>query len=732
MSSFAMLPKPLHPPHDPTSVDLNAHSGWRAQLVDPLQALVFGDETVTLAPDATVRRLDETSGSLGGIVPSRNMVVASDGGIYLLDVQNGIVKRFDACDCAFLDIPCTGGIGNSARQVRDAHAIAISRGNLLICDTGNKRISVFTLQEFALRAHWRAPLPTSRLLPADSPIVAEWQPVAIATDAKGRVFVADSANGCVHRFSPNGRWLGVFGGVGDVAALAVDCSGRLYVQLRAHSDVHIYDALGQLLQVAGNVTDIASNFASMHVEIDADGNVLVDDRCRFGVNGETLSVGIRSQISYVPSARYVSAALDSAFHRCQWHRVVLTGCVPSGASVSVATYSAEIEFDADVIAALPLEAWSQSATARAMAGEWDCLIRAPRGRFLWLQLNFASGGLATPCLENIRVEFPRVSLRRYLPAVFGEDPSASEFTDRFLAIIDTTFRSVELQIDLQARLFDPRTAPAQALDGSGIDFLSWLGSWVGLSLDRHLPEGQRRRLLQAAPALYQTRGTRTGLWRLLLAYLGLPSPTVECDSAILQPQRQCRNVPTTCASACPPVRAYDPPPLLLEHFQLRRWLFVGAARLGDDARLWGRRVVNRSALNANAQADRTQLVTTPDPYHDPFRVYASRFTVFVPACIGQDSRQRKGFEQLLRTESPAHARYDIEYVQPRFRIGVQSMIGLDAVVGRYPAGVTVQRTTLGRDSVLGERKDGIGSDGRVRPSLRIGSRSQVGTTTRLD
>lgn len=732
MPSFALLPPPLQPPHDPTSVDLNAQSGWRAQTIDPPQALVFDEDTITLALDATARRLDELSGSLGGVVPPRTIAVASDGGLYLLDTTRGLIRRFDSCECAFLTIPCTGGLGSKARQVLDPRAIAISRGNLLVCDTGNARISVFTLQEFALRGHWRAPLPKSALLPADSPVTTGWQPVAIAVDAKGRVFVADSANGCIHRFTPNGRWLGAFGGVGDVSALAVDCDGCVYVVQTGHSDVQVFTPQGHLLRVAQFVEDIAPHFAPLHIVVDADGNIRVSDHCAFDRTGVKLENKPDARPAYVKAAQVIIGALDSALHRCQWHRVILNGCVPSGTAVVVSTYTSEIELEAAVIAALPPTSWSVSATARAVCDEWDCLVRAPRGRYLWLQLQFAGRGTATPQLENVRVEFPRISLRRYLPAVFGEDPSATEFTDRFLSIIDTTFRSVEQQIDSQARLFDPRTAPARAIDGKGIDFLSWLASWVGIALDRHLPEEQRRRFLQAAPSLYQTRGTRNGLWRLLLAYLGLPAPAAETGDCDCQSAPQCRTVPSTCAPACRPTRAYDSPPLLLEHFQLRRWLFVGAGKLGDHARLWGRRVVNRSALNNNAQADRTQLVTIPDPAHDPFRVYASRFTVFVPACVGVDTRQRKGFEQLLRTESPAHTRYDIEYVQPRFRIGVQSMIGLDAVVGRYPAGVTVEQTTLGRDSVLGERKDGMGSDGRVRPSLRIGSRSQVGTTTMLD
>ena len=70
-------------------------------------------------------------------------------------------------------------------------------------------------------------------------------------------------------------------------------------------------------------------------------------------------------------------------------------------------------------------------------------------------------------------------------------------------------------------------------------------------------------------------------------------------------------------------------------------------------------------------------------------VYAHRFTVFVPAALVRTDRARKALDNLLRAESPAHTRWDLRYVEPRFRIGVQSMIGFDAVVGCVPQGVTL-------------------------------------------
>jgi hypothetical protein len=98
----------------------------------------------------------------------------------------------------------------------------------------------------------------------------------------------------------------------------------------------------------------------------------------------------------------------------------------------------------------------------------------------------------------------------------------------------------------------------------------------------------------------------------------------------------------------------------------------------------------------------------------------------VPAAIRRSPARRRGLENLLHSETPAHARYQVEYVEPRFRIGVQSMIGFDAVIGRYPAGMVLQAATLGQATVLGSPPDLRGG-----PVMQIGTRARVGGTTRL-
>ena len=84
-------------------------------------------------------------------------------------------------------------------------------------------------------------------------------------------------------------------------------------------------------------------------------------------------------------------------------------------------------------------------------------------------------------------------------------------------------------------------------------------------------------------------------------------------------------------------------------------------------------------------------------------------------------------ENLLEGERPAHAQAQLVFVEPRFRIGFQSMIGFDSVVGRYPEGVTLGGTPLGRASVLTKAPDKQGA-----PSFDVGVRARVGTTAKLD
>jgi phage tail-like protein len=390
-----------------------------------------------------------------------------------------------------------------------------------------------------------------------------------------------------------------------------------------------------------------------------------------------------------------SEPLDSRIYRCPWHRVVLHAHISAGAQVQVDTLTAESPKELAELLALPETRWTTGQIDSQVGdGLWDCLIQAPPGRYLWLRLTLSGGGTTTPAIRAIEVDYPRASPRQYLPAVYSEDAPSADFLDRFLSIFDRFWQGLSERIGGLPAYFDPLATPAGAPDG---DFLSWLAGWLGLSFDRNWPVEKRRRLLANAHRLYALRGTPAGLKLHIELFTGME-------------------------------------PQVLEHFKLRRWLYLNAARLGSQSELWGADIVNRLQLDAHARLDEVQLIDSGDPLHDPFYHYAHQFTVFVPTS----EEQRPILERIIEMARPAHAQGHLRLVQPRLRIGIQACIGVDTVIGQYPAGVALAgpgpaadsppaRDRLGYDTILGPAPDEDGA-----PTMRTGKNTRIGAGTLLD
>jgi phage tail-like protein len=754
-------------PHDPLALVLYARDGADASIgfaVGALDAVEISacNPALILAPSPGAdRRLTESSGSFGGLKSPTNVAVARNGTVYLADRGNALIKYLDPCDCSFKPLPCfvaqgpivpaddcvpiSSGVA-PLNELRDPTSLAVAGHELIIVDRGHHRVILMDLIGSVPRAALR--------LPASTGLREAWTPFAAAVDSHGHIYASDPDHARIDIFGRDGRWHKAWMGLGKVTHLAIDIDDIL---LAVIEDVDV-DATGKLVPGAFEIIDghrralapralaAARRFACNPIAVDSAGRLHLGAACTIPADAVFLAQGYPvkqedkvAPLLYATSGSYRSAALDSRRRGCVWHRVQLAGRLPERARIDVQTTTSDVELDAGELADLPAQAWSDIVSIRALeGGTADALVRSPPGRYLWLRLALSGDGQSTPSISQIVVEFPRVSLRRYLPGVYGMDPVGADFTDRFTALFDTTLRSIETRIDTMHELFDPASAPAEKPrakrpDGAPtIDFLSWLARWVGIVFDRGWPEATRRAVLKRAACLYGLRGTYAGLWQLLLTFLGFERS--RCDDAC--PQVRCVPRPANCA---PPPRPCTPkhPPLILEHFRLRRWLFVGAGRLGDDAMLWGKRIVNRSELSGagrtgNARLgpvscppDRnpaTQLITTPDPWRDPFHVYAHRFSVFVPARVKRIEWKRRGLERLLAQEAPAHARWQIEYVEPRFRVGVQAMVGLDSVIARVPPGVRLNANQLGRGSVLPPhpgRPPVAGIDARVGENMRL-------------
>ena len=681
------------PPHDPLSIRWSSRDGWplAAGLVDGVGAGVAGAPLqLDIVTPAEPQLLDPL-GTFGGIGPPAFVAYTPDGQLYLLDRASGRVLWFDGCVCGFTALPClgSGGAAHDPRVLARSFAIAANETLLALGGTtpGAGRVVVLGRRDLAPRL----------VLDRD------WEPVALAFDQRGGLYVADRKHGALWHFRADGShaWTRL---PGVVHGLAVSCTGALY--MAAASGALMYE-LGKPEVVPFTEEAMRAQFAPLPFHLDGKGRLMLGALCTpprasalFNADGSAsdLPAAPLAPALYSINGRFVSGPLDSRIHACQWHRLAFDAQLPPGTRLAFRTRSDEIEWPIADVADPTDPAWSAPQQWRT-ADTPECLIVSPPGRFLWIEITLAGDGLASPALSKLDIEFPRISLARYLPAEFVAQPIAADFTDRLLAIFDQGFCSVEAQLDQIAYLFDARSTPAAMLD--------WLASWIGLVLPRGLSEARRRRLLRHLPRLYAQRGTVEGLRQILMLHLGLDLHGCAPAQGAAPARR--------CGPACPaPDRSPEPPRLILEHWRLRRWLFLDRGRLGESSRLWGESILNRSRVGAGMQAGVSQLKLERDPLRDPFHAHAHIFSVFLPAACGATPSARRRIKALLAREAPAHTQPQVHWVAPNMRLGIQCALGFDTVLGmpcRPAAEVGVTRVGAGgaplQDSTAGARHLGI-------------------------
>ena len=86
-----------------------------------------------------------------------------------------------------------------------------------------------------------------------------------------------------------------------------------------------------------------------------------------------------------------------------------------------------------------------------------------------------------------------------LPALYQDDP----FAQSLVGALDTVLAPVVATLDNLDTYLDPYLTPD--------DFLVWLGTWVGVTVDDSWTSERRREAVARAVELYRLRGTATGL-----------------------------------------------------------------------------------------------------------------------------------------------------------------------------------------------------------------------------
>ena len=207
------------------------------------------------------------------------IAVDDSGDVYVADTWNHRIQKFDV-QGQF--IRQWGFFGDTAGALGDAQMmygprdVAIdTEGNVLVSDTGNKRILSFTPEGEFVRQWGGAGSQEGQLR----------EPVGLAADDAGYVYVADTWNGRVQKFDVQGvfvqEWpvLGWEGeGVTNKPYPAVDRQGNVYVTAPDYHRIVKFTASGAVVTVWGQYgSDLGALNMPSGIVVDADGSVLVLD-----------------------------------------------------------------------------------------------------------------------------------------------------------------------------------------------------------------------------------------------------------------------------------------------------------------------------------------------------------------------------------------------------------------------------------------------------------------------
>jgi phage tail-like protein len=532
-------------------------------------------------------------------------------------------------------------------------------------------------------------------------------PVAIAVNKNGVVYLLDSVRGRFIRFEPETRKETPLCSAENVlkgfepTAMQIDGRGVLFVAFNKPAvSLHMFDQDGSYLGEA----DLPSKITRIDgIGFDREGGILL--ATDIGLAKLLLT---KSPVGH--SGSFYSRTLDNGQLKSLWHRIALCGRIPAKASVEVyyhtsddaslkANYdelfngSGSAEQRSTAIDSLMKTFWvepeiftgkERPKTRNQKPGQADVeviekpdLILDPnQGRYLWLKLKLTTfDQKSRPSIRSARIYYTRISYLRYLPPVYREDPVSAAFLERFLSMFETSFDSLEQEINQLFRYFDPKLTPKE--------FLPWLASWINLSLDDEVSEQRVRQFIRRAASLYRRKGTPGALVEFLEIYTGKSVHLTEY------------------------LRDLRPMVVGEKDSTLGRGLVL----LGSGPR--GIRVGDTSVVGYSALRDR---VSDPD---EPFLSLARRFAIGIDMDREELERRRLTLQRIVAEQAPAHTICTIRSISDQGMVG-KAVLGTTAKINERPP-YRVGLTQLGAGASIGKPQRGL----RLERGAWIGSSGQL-------
>ncbi len=210
----------------------------------------------------------------------KNLALAPDGSLYVLDTNNHRLQKFDASRKFVKE---WGSQGGAPGQFNEPWGIAVAKdGTVFVADTWNHRIVKFDPDGNFLTA-WGVFGDVGDKW--DENELQLYGPRAIAIDPDGNLWVTDTGNERVIQFSPDGEPLDVYGGAGgepgqflEPVGIAIDAAGNFYIADTWNRRIQVFDAnFDPLRQIEVEAWDSQSVVNKPYIAVDAQGNIFVTD-----------------------------------------------------------------------------------------------------------------------------------------------------------------------------------------------------------------------------------------------------------------------------------------------------------------------------------------------------------------------------------------------------------------------------------------------------------------------
>jgi len=220
------------------------------------------------------------------------IAVDSSGNVFVSDGNNNRIQKFQ------LSNPCPTGTkqivsgicfvtkwgsqGTANGQFEISWGIAIdSSGNVFVVDTGNHRIQKFT-NSGTFVTKWGSQGTANGQFEGHR---------NIAVDSLGNVFVADTDNHRIQKFTNNGNFIGAWGSLGTSngkfqypLGVTIDLSGNVFVADTANHRIQKFTNSGTFVTKWGSEGNADGQFSSpVDIDVDTSGNIFVVDNDNFRI-----------------------------------------------------------------------------------------------------------------------------------------------------------------------------------------------------------------------------------------------------------------------------------------------------------------------------------------------------------------------------------------------------------------------------------------------------------------